>query len=124
MSDELEQELLTRLESLEKLEKLFPLIKWLIAGAFFLGTWVASLELRHQLYAEDHDRLDSLETWSIKTDADRYTVKEAMAINRTMTEVLNSHDKRIQRVEDAQLNIKTSLERIEGKLEDAIAIRN
>lgn len=101
----------------DRVGKLLPWIRWLVAGAFAIGIWVTTLELRTQA-VEDHAlAIRELEKGAEKVAATQYTATEAAAVQRALTESINAHALRIQRTEDEMMHIRKALDRIEAKLE-------
>lgn len=96
-------------------------IKTLVVGAFTIGIWVASHELRQQDLAhksvEQQVKLHEIEMWKVETNSNRFTSKDASEMMNSLMSAAAAQDKRLQRVEDSNIVIKESLQRIEAKIQ-------
>lgn len=57
MSDELEKQLIVQLD---KFQKLMNVLKWFMFGAFSLGVWVTTLEVRAGLSSENKAAISAI----------------------------------------------------------------
>lgn len=105
------------MEVIPGLVKLVPLVKGLLVGAACLGVWVTTIELRTRSVEQHEHELNAIQLWKASTESSRYTATEANKAAQAVAELLNAHDKRIQRIEDAHISISQTLTRIEHKLE-------
>jgi len=109
----------------DSLSKLLPWFKVILAGgisgAVAIAVWVTTIEYRQQYLldeSEDHDgQLHAINAWKIQTDSNRFTSKDASEMMNSLMSAAAVQDKRLQRVEDSNLVIKESLQRIESKLQ-------
>ena len=115
LMSEHEQEAL--LDIIPGLVKLVPLVKSLLAGACVLGVWVTTIELRTHAVSNHEEDIQEIKLWKAATESSRYTSSDANKMAQAITESLASHDKRVQRLEDAHLSIIQKLDRIEKKLD-------
>lgn len=96
-------------------------VKTLVIGAFGIGVWVASHELRQQDLSEisqrQQDKMHAIELWREKTESNRFTSKDAAEMMNNLMSAAAAQDKRLQRVEDSNTVIKESLQRIENKIQ-------
>ena len=92
-----------------------------VSGAVGVAVWVTTIELRQQSFTEGHkdhhEQLKQINTWQIKTEANRFTSKDASEMMNNLMSAAATQDKRLQRVEDSNVVIKESLQRIETKLQ-------
>jgi len=107
----------------DRVGKLLPWMRWLVGGAFVIGIWVTTLEIRTQSIADHDDSIRELEKSAEKAAAIQYTATEAAAVQRALTESINAHALRIQRTEDEMMHIRKALDRIEAKLEARPAVQ-
>jgi hypothetical protein len=108
------------LSELSSLKRLAPLIRWLLFGAFAIAVWVTTNDIsirKLNRLAERHEHeIQENEVWRATTESSRYTSQEAAALNKVVLESFNAHDKRLQRLEDAGIQVQRSLDRIEQAL--------
>jgi hypothetical protein len=108
------------LSELSSLKRLAPLIRWLLFGAFAIAVWVTTNDIsirKLNRLAEQHQiAIQENEVWRATTESSRYTSQEAAALNKVVLESFNAHDKRLQRLEDAGIQVQRSLDRIEQAL--------
>jgi alpha/beta superfamily hydrolase len=97
MSDEIEAQLLTKLQNLENLGKMLPWLRVLVVIAFLFGGWIATLEIRAQSNNQNTQ----------KHDFELENVDDS----------LHAHELRIQKLEGSQLTIVKTLDRIETKID-------
>ena len=117
MSDELAEDFEKRLKTLDIIIKLgFALL----AGAFGLGVWVATLEWRQGVLMQDvdsHDKtLSEFNMWRAETNGSRFTSQDYVKASANLQEALINHDKRLTRTEDTMLRLEKAMDRIELKL--------
>jgi hypothetical protein len=125
MSDENYADLESKLKVLDLVVKL----GWgLIAGAFAIGVWVATLEIRqsgfsgflheHDLSIRNHGtELNRVSIWQAGMEGTKYTASDASRDRQSMQQQLTEHDKRLTRIEDSTNSISKGVERIEQKLQ-------
>ena len=113
MSEDKISELEAKLSVLGRVVKLGYV---LIGGAFAIGVWVTTLELRVRDVPEIKTNLSSLLTWQATSQESKYTISDHSKYSALVQEILNNQDKRLQRLEDSTAAITKSLERIENKL--------
>jgi len=91
-----------------------------VAGAVGAAIWVTTIEYRQQSISEGHkdhhNQLKQISEWQIKTEANRLTSKDASEMMNNLMSAAATQDKRLQRVEDSNVVIKESLQRIEASL--------
>ena len=108
------------LSELSSLKRLAPLIRWLLFGAFAIAVWVTTNDIsirKLNRLAEQHQHaIQENEIWRATSESSRYTSQEAAALNKVVLESFNAHDKRLQRLEDAGIQVQRSLDRIEQAL--------
>lgn len=108
-------------KNLTAISKLVPLVKLLLVGAFAIGAWVTTIQLTQNGYAQRLEDTEadtqSLVRWQIETRGNRFTTTDGIELTRSMTDIANSMDKRVTRLEDSTMVIKDSLRRIEDKLD-------
>ena len=108
------------LSELSSLKRLAPLIRWLLFGAFAIAVWVTTNDIsirKLNRLAEQHQlAIQENEIWRATSESSRYTSQEAAALNKVVLESFNAHDKRLQRLEDAGVQVQRSLDRIEQAL--------
>ena len=96
----------------------------LLAGAFALGVWVSTLEVRssrHEQAIGDHGaRLSELNVFKEVTVASRFTHAHAASMIEPVVSAINTNDKRITRVEDALTSLNATLRRIEDSQVSAL----
>ncbi|MEC7581051.1 MAG: hypothetical protein VYC85_01470 [Pseudomonadota bacterium] len=97
MSEEIEKQLIAKLQNLENLGKMLPWLRLLVIVAFCFGGWIATLEIRAQ---SNNQR-------SQKHDFELENVDDS----------LHAHELRIQKLEGSQLTIVKTLDRIETKID-------
>jgi hypothetical protein len=70
MSEDTLEDLSSRLAAIESIAKLAPWLKGLIVGAFLLGGWVVTIELRVESLTKELNELKSFqrEVIELKTD--------------------------------------------------------
>lgn len=118
MSEDRLAELETKLGILDKIVRL----GWaLIAGAFAMGAWVTLLEIRSQAMSHSVDRLngnmEQVNLWKAEANGNRYTSTDHTRYANEVQSTINMADKRLTRLEDAGVEIKKALDRIETKLQ-------
>jgi hypothetical protein len=112
---------------LQVLSKLVTLGWTLLTGAFILGVWVATLELRTETAGKNIESVNAtakmnntliqeINLWRASTEANRWTIQQQTTSMLPIYDSMNAHDKRIQRLEDGQISISKALDRIENKL--------
>jgi hypothetical protein len=91
-----------------------------VIGAVGATIWVTTIEYRQQDLSENqrdhHAQLKEIHTWQTKTEANRFTSKDASEMMNNLMSAAATQDKRLQRVEDSNVVIKESLQRIEHSL--------
>lgn len=124
MSDEMMEEFESRLKALDVVVRLG---RWLLVGAFAIGVWVATLEIRQNAAVaalEDHEEglkqheveLHKLTVLNAESLASRYTAQQA-ALDKSLVQAqLNGNDKRIALLEESLKYIRHGLDRVEEKL--------
>jgi len=100
-----------------KLKQLIPLMWAILAGAFGVGGWVASLEWRMRDNDKTKAAVSEIQLWKASTDGNRFTSQEGHSLANGLSEKIVFNDKRIQRTEDAIIVVKEALGRIEKKLD-------
>lgn len=117
MSDDMMERFEGRLKTLDIVVKLGC---GLLAGAFALGVWAATLEWRAQKVEDviHHHSSDisSMVLWKAETNGSRYSSGDAARDRATTQEQMTLQDKRLTRVEDSVQSINKALDRIETKL--------
>lgn len=92
----------------------------LIVGAFALGVWVATIELRTQAHSEWKEsvapKIDSLATFKEISTSTHMTAKDVSDLLSPIRDAIVLADKRITRVEDSQAVITEYLKRIDSKI--------
>jgi hypothetical protein len=90
----------------------------LLAAAFAIGAWVTTLELRTRAntdaIASVSKEARQVMDWKVSTEANRWTIQDHVKAMTPIQESISINDKRIQRLEDAIVQINKSLERIES----------
>lgn len=121
------------LEGVAKLKHFWRALWVLIAGAFALGGWVASLEIR-QRQAEDHiAKVSDLEIWATEVTATRWSIRDHTlweSANREaqakMFASLNKRNElqelRLQRLEDEQTRIREQQDKIMMTIEKRLEV--
>lgn len=112
-------------ESIDKIGTWIPWIKGIfvttVLGAIGGTVWVTTIEYRQQSISENqkehHIQLREIHTWQTKTEANRFTSKDASEMMNNLMSAAATQDKRLQRVEDSNVVIKEALHRIETKLQ-------
>jgi hypothetical protein len=110
---------------LETVERFLPWAKGIfvtaVSGAVMIAIWVTTIEYRQQDFSEGHkdhhEQLKQINAWQIKTEANRFTSKDASEMMNNLMSAAATQDKRLQRVEDSNVVIKEALHRIETKLQ-------
>jgi hypothetical protein len=98
--------------------------EWIWRGviSLLLGVvgWYAArtADEQKQFNRQVNERVSALEMESARTSGNRFTSMDWVAAKSAIDATVNSHDKRITRMEDAVLSIKETLPRIEKKLDD------
>lgn len=120
MSDtmrEFEKELERKLTQLSYVVKLGYA---LIVGAFILGIWVATIELRTQSNSEQLavaiPKIETLATFKEIANTTHMTAKEVSDLLFPIRESIVVGDKRLTRLEDLQATTTEYLKRIDSKL--------
>lgn len=92
----------------------------LIVGAFALGVWVATIELRTQSHSEKLSavtpKVESLVTFREISTSTHMTAKDVSDLLSPIRDAIVLADKRITRVEDSQAVITEYLKRIDSKI--------
>lgn len=118
MSDE-------KIQDLESLLKKLIGLGWtslvtVIAGAFTIGAWVSSLEIRAQDTSVRLTRADAtisnLDAFRIAAEANSERIGDAIRASSALQNYAVSNDKRITRLEDSFLNFSKTLERIDKNI--------
>tara|TARA_R110000796_G_C14571530_1_gene435813 strand:- start:45977 stop:46396 length:420 start_codon:yes stop_codon:yes gene_type:complete len=107
----------------EDMSRLIKMGWWLLAGAFALGIWVATIQIQ-QLQVPENEHaiiavnaeLDAMERWKIEVDATRYTQNDRHTDDRAETARQLLQEKRLQRLEDTQARIEETLDEIAATL--------
>lgn len=113
MSDATENEINNKIDSILRS---LPLLKILFSGTFVIGSCVAGIAVwvfqvmdmtmaNEEKVSSHSSKIENLERWQIRTDLDKFKTSDGIAL-----------DKRLERLEAAQEQIKSTLQRIEGKL--------
>ena len=117
MSEELIEKFEAKLRTLDKVVQLGIA---LIAGAFALGLWVATLEFRVQTVdstsQRDSQRIGDILLWKAETASNRYTTSDAARDKAIMLDMVNIQDKRLARTEDGFARLEKAIDRIETKI--------
>lgn len=111
-------------ESIDSIVTWMPWIKAIfvttVLGAVGATVWVTTIEYRQQTLSENqkdhHAQLKEISTWQTKTEANRFTSKDASEMMNNLMSAAATQDKRLQRVEDSSVVIKETLSRIEQSL--------
>lgn len=110
---EIEDRLNRRLDSLKRISGLMYL---LLGGAFSLGVWVASLEIRQRRSSENDTALIAVKEWMVEVNATRFRKGDFVDYERGHNEVHLLQEKRLQRLEDTQIRVEQLLNRLEDRL--------
>lgn len=111
-------------ESIDSIVTWMPWIKGIfvttVIGAVGATVWVTTIEYRQQTISEnqkDHNaQLKEISTWQTRTEANRFTSRDASEMMNSLMSAASTQDKRLQRVEDSSVVIKETLSRIEQSL--------
>lgn len=130
--DELREQVAIILRSNQRNEDLLdsfaqfaPWAKWIfitaVTGAVGIAVWVTTIEYRQQNFTEGHKdhhtQLKEITNWQIKTEANRFTSRDASEMMNSLMTAVATQDKRLQRVEDSSTHIKETLYKIEQKMQ-------
>jgi triphosphoribosyl-dephospho-CoA synthetase len=122
-------------EAAERWGVVLKAIKVLVLAAFALGLWVATLEIRQRVAADQcasaKEELDGLKTWKATTTANRWTIQEqqefAASQARHEADLVSGLQQqnhlaglRLQRLEDTQIHILSILEKIDQKIDQKL----
>jgi len=116
MGDE-EKNLLNELDLLAQRWRTATKAIWvLIAGAFGVGGWVASLEFRQQEDDKTREEVVTLKEWKIETAASRWTIQDQSKFSQQIAEQNRLSELRLQRLEDTQTRVLDTLDDIKNSL--------
>lgn len=116
-----------QLEQFQKLGTLINVGKALIVGAFIMGGWVTTLEMRTSrtvsalekqtaIVEKNAGKLTEIDLWRAETAGNRFTINDYTRANTVTQEQLTQHDKRLTRTEDSLIRLELALGRVENKL--------
>lgn len=114
-------------EEIQALKTLSRLGKALLVGAFFLGGWVATIQIGQlnlgkdvldaQISVKNHGtELNRIGIWQAGIEGSKYTSLDANRDKSQLQQQLVEHDKRLTRIEDSISRIEKGIERIEAKI--------
>lgn len=124
-------------EEIDRLKKLAKMQWVLLLGAFFLGGWVATLELRERSNTTTNKKqtliLDELKEWVTSTRADRWTIRDhnnyvaaEAARSSKIWEATNRQNElqelRLQRLEDNQTRLQQTQTEFEKELKNLLKV--
>lgn len=114
-------------EEIQALKTLSRLGKALLVGAFFLGGWVATIQIGQLHLGEDvvdmqigvkshGTELNRIGIWQAGIEGSKYTSLDANRDKSQLQQQLVEHDKRLTRIEDSISRIEKGIERIEARI--------
>ena len=114
-------------EEIQALKTLSRLGKALLVGAFFLGGWVATIQIGQLHLGKDvvdmqigvknqGTELNRIGIWQAGIEGSKYTSLDANRDKSQLQQQLVEHDKRLTRIEDSISRIEKGIERIEVKI--------
>lgn len=114
-------------EEIQALKTLSRLGKALLVGAFFLGGWVATIQIGQlnlgkdvldaQISVKNHGtELNRIGIWQAGIEGSKYTSLDANRDKSQLQQQLVEHDKRLTRIEDSISRIEKGIERIEARI--------
>ena len=114
-------------EEIQDLKTLSRLGKALLVGAFFLGGWVATIQIGQlnlgkdvldaQISVKNHGtELNRIGIWQAGIEGSKYTSLDANRDKSQLQQQIVEHDKRLTRIEDSISRIEKGIERIEAKI--------
>ncbi len=102
-------------------ERMMKLLWALLIGAFLMGGWVTTIELRTQSTAKvvltHQTRISEIDLWKERAEANRWTIQQQTEAMKVISDTQNLTERRLQRLEDTIGNINKTLDRIESKLQ-------
>lgn len=114
-------------EEIQALKTLSKLGKALLVGAFFMGGWVATIQIGQLNLGKDVDdaqmsvknhgtELNRIGIWQAGVEGSRYTSLDAQRDKSLLQQQLTELDKRQTRLEDSVSRVEKGIERIEVKI--------
>lgn len=114
-------------QEIQALKTLSRLGKALLVGAFFMGGWVATIQIGQlnlgkdvvdaQISVKNHGtELNRIGIWQAGIEVSKYTSLDANRDKSQLQQQIVEHDKRLTRIEDSISRIEKGIERIEVKI--------
>lgn len=114
-------------EEIQALKTLSKLGKALLVGAFFMGGWVATIQIGQlnldeemtdaQIGVKNHGtELNRISIWQAGIEGSKYTSLDASRDKSMIQQQLSELDKRQTRLEDSVSRVEKGIERIEIKI--------
>lgn len=124
MSDQQSEQFAEEIQALKTLSRLG---KALLVGAFFMGGWVATIQISQlnlgkemtdaQIGMKNHGtELNRISIWQAGIEGSKYTSLDASRDKSMIQQQLSDLDKRQTRLEDSVSRVEKGIERIEIKI--------